>query len=107
MGRSTAETATKDRILAAAVRDTSLDRNQRAKSLMVLAAKGGTQALEVCLSALDDGDELVRGTAATALADLGDPRAVERLRIAAAAPENARLARIIQGSIRRLESAPR
>lgn len=88
--------------LAAIVRPTGGDKNGRARALGILAARGGAEVYDVLVAALDDPDEFVRGTAATALADLGDPRAVDRLKVALAAPQNARLARIIHGSIRRL-----
>ncbi len=90
--------------LATTVRDSTKSDSQRAEALMMLAAKGGEASYQACLAALDDSNEFIRGTAATALADLGDPRAVDSLRKVAGNPQNARIARIVQGSIRQLES---
>ena len=93
--------------LAATVKDPNRSDSERAEALMVLAAKGGDPSYRVCLAALGDGSEFIRGTAATALADLGDARAVEPLRVAAAEARNSRIAGIVQGSIRQLEGNAR
>jgi HEAT repeat protein len=100
-------TAIKAEGLETTAKDSSLSDSQRAEALMLLAAKGGDRSYQVCVAALSDTNEFIRGTAATALADLGDVRAIEHLRAAAVAPKNARIARLFQGSIRQLESGPR
>ena len=93
--------------LEATLKDSSQNDGQRAEALMLLAAKGGERSYQVCLSALDNENDRIRGTAATALADLGDVRAIDSLRAAAVAPKNARIARLFQGAIRELESGRR
>ncbi|MBI5542556.1 MAG: HEAT repeat domain-containing protein [Deltaproteobacteria bacterium] len=89
--------------LAAQARDVAADRKQRTRALIQLSTVGGPDALQACLDVLADSESAMRGLAAQALAEMGDPRALQPLREAAAKADNERLAKILQISIRRLE----
>jgi HEAT repeat protein len=89
--------------LVASARDGSLDQKARARALILLAAKGGPDALQTCLDLLADPDESMRASAAQALAYLGDPRALAVLRAAQSRGENSGIAKIIGGSIQKIE----
>ncbi len=89
--------------LTALARDARADRKDRVHSLALLAALGGSDALQVCLEVLADAEESMRGSASQALAELGDPRALASLREALAKPENTRINKVIAVSIRKLE----
>ncbi|MGI5860740.1 MAG: HEAT repeat domain-containing protein [Myxococcales bacterium] len=89
--------------LAAEAKSPELDREQRRRSLVLLSALGTPEALEACLDVLADPDESMRGSAAQALAEMGNPRALPALREAERKAENARVARVIGISIRKLE----
>ncbi|MFN7133439.1 MAG: HEAT repeat domain-containing protein, partial [Myxococcales bacterium] len=89
--------------LAATARDGKAERTERIRSLVLLSATGGTDALEACLDVLNDPEEQLRGSAALALAELGNPRALPRLREAASRPDNARISRQLDGAIQKLE----
>ena len=89
--------------LAATARDASKDKRDRVRGLVLLSAKGGPDALQACLDVLVDPEESMRGSAAQALADLGDPRALPPLREAMGRDDNQRISKVIAVSIRKLE----
>jgi HEAT repeat protein len=85
------------------VRNPALERKERSHALVLLSVVGGPDALQACLEMLADIEPAMRGLAAQALAEMGDPRALPGLREAASKPENERLAKVLQVSIRKLE----
>jgi len=89
--------------IAAQARDSSLERKERARALVLLSTLGGPDALQACLDELIDSDQSMRALAAQALAEMGDPRALPALRDALAKADNDRLAKLLQVSIRKLE----
>ena len=89
--------------IAAQARDSSLERKERLRALVLLSTLGGPDALQACLDVLADNEESMRGPAAQALAEMGDPRALPALRGALAKAENDRFAKLLQVSIRKLE----
>ena len=91
--------------MIAAAKNPELDRAQRNRALVMLSALGGPDALHACLDVLADSDESMRGSAAQALAEMGNPRALPALRQAEANSENGRITKVIAISIRKLERA--
>jgi HEAT repeat protein len=89
--------------LAAEAKNPELDREQRRRSLVLLSALGTPDALQACLDVLAGPDESMRGSAAQALAEMGNPRALPALREAERKSENARIGKVIGISIRKLE----
>jgi len=89
--------------LAATARDASLERKERARALILLSTVDNADSFQACLDVLSDPEPLMRGLAAQALAEMGNPRALPALREAAAKAGNDRVGRLIQVSIRKLE----
>ncbi len=89
--------------LISTVRASNAESDERVRSLVQLSAVGGPDALQVCLDVLGDTEPQLRSSAAVALAELGDPRALPRLREALAKAENAPIARSIESAIQKLE----
>jgi HEAT repeat protein len=94
--------------LSAQARDGSLEKKDRARALTLLSTIGGPDARQACQDVLNEGDESMRISAAQALADMGDPRALPALRDALGKASNDRVARMLKISIHKLErgSAP-
>ncbi|MGC4117147.1 MAG: HEAT repeat domain-containing protein [Myxococcales bacterium] len=89
--------------LAAAARDPALERKERARALILLSTVDSADSFQACLDVLGDPEPFMRGLAAQALAEMGNPRALPALRDAAAKTSNDRVGRLIQVSIRKLE----
>lgn len=89
--------------LAASARDAALERKERARALILLSTVDNADSFQACLDVLADPEPFMRGLAAQALAEMGNPRALPALRDAAAKAGNDRVGRLIQVSIRKLE----
>ena len=89
--------------LAATARDGSLERKERSRALVLLSTVDSADSFQACLDVLGDPEPLMRGLAAQALAEMGNPRALPALREAAAKAGNDRVGRLINVSIRKLE----
>jgi HEAT repeat protein len=81
----------------------SKDPFERARALKVLGFIGGEEASLLLLNALDHPDVLVRGAAVGALTNLGDVRAIPKLREMRKNEENARIIISIRKAIANLE----
>ncbi len=79
------------------------ERFSRARALKFLGVAGGPGAFQILLGALRDEDVYVRGVAALALGDLGDPKAIPALEQLIASADNARIVPIVRNTIRILE----
>jgi HEAT repeat protein len=75
------------------------DRRERAKSATLLAVKGGERSYVALVAALEDPDVFVRGTAAMALSEMGDARAVGPLARLLNKEENVRILKIVERAI--------
>jgi HEAT repeat protein len=79
------------------------ERFARARALKFLGVIGGDRAIGILLEALRDEDIYVRGVAALALAEAGDPKAIPELVRLVAEQDNARIVQIVRNSIQILE----
>jgi HEAT repeat protein len=78
------------------------DKHTRVRALRRLGVIGGDEANKVLLTALADEDAYVRGNAAMAMADLGDPSLVPSLEKAAEDPQNQRIVHIVRHALKQL-----
>jgi HEAT repeat protein len=84
-------------------RNPEQEKAQRTRALTMLSAIGGPDSLQACLDVLGDEDQSMRGSAAQALAEMGNPRALPALREAEKNATNERVAKVIANAIRKLE----
>ncbi len=89
--------------LAATARDAALERRERSRALVLLSTVDSPDSFQACLDVLSDPEPFMRGLAAQALAEMGNPRALPALREAAAKAGNDRVGRLMRVSIRKLE----
>jgi HEAT repeat protein len=79
----------------------STDANERSRALVLIAAKGGDEAQDLLVAALDDDDPLVLAQAVNGLAEVGDTDALPSLRALEGKPPP--IDELVRDAVRRIE----
>lgn len=82
------------------------DRHLRARALKLLGVVGGPDAKTALLTALEDDDIYVRGTAVMAMRDLGSQEVIPSLKEVVDDPANQRIAHLVRHTLKHLEEGP-